>query len=890
MKHILLWTVWFLMSCSPQSDGNKDKTALAYKAVPPEPSAGIAALPKDYKSASVLIKDAIIMTGTGKTLANGDILLRNGRIEDIGELEKVDADQVVDGNGMFVTPGIIDTHSHLGVYPMPGVHAHFDGNEAVRAQTAAVWAEHSVWPQDPGLWRAISGGVTTIQVLPGSANLFGGRSATLHTLPHVAVEQMKFPGAPQGLKMACGENPKRTYGSKGGPSTRMGNYAGYRKNFQKAFEYQQTWNKYQRDLSDWQANGKDSKEDPPSAPKRDHGMDTLVKVMDGEILVHIHCYRADEMSLMLNLAQDFGFKVRSFHHAVEAYKIADRLAAEQVSVSTWADWWGFKMEAFDGIPHNASLVHSAGAKAIIHSDSPEDIRFLNIEAAKAMASGRALGLKISDEQALQWITANPAWALGIDDQVGTLEKGKLADVVLWDAHPFSAYAKAEQVYILGNKVFDRSKGESPSSDFEVGLRTFALDDAQVKQQSLSTKFAELKTPETLASNDFAFTNVRILNDKGELEGPLSVVVKQGVIIDLGSQTKIPSSMKAIDGQGRLLTPGLIESLSPVGTFLVSMESQARDNHGGRGLNPGFNIVDGYDPYSVRIPLAKSQGITSMLVKPKGGLISGQGITVDLRQSTSATESYKRVMFAQIHDYKHNRGVFWLKLREAFEDAQLFKAYQKRHKLRSMSSDLSLSPIHLKALNEVLDGRIPMVLKAHRLSDILGAIRFKKEMNAKGHKLKLILNGAEESWLAVKELAKAKIPVIVIPSRQLPQSLNQLRVRDDLAKILVEGGVKTILSTDDSKIKRLRQQAGRAVSYGLSYGSAVAAITKTPAEVFEMNKRGVIAKGFRADLVLWSGDPLQPSGKVDGMWIAGELQPKGNRQISLGRRYLKKQSH
>ncbi|MEE8409577.1 MAG: amidohydrolase family protein, partial [Myxococcota bacterium] len=253
------------------------------------------------------------------------------------------------------------------------------------------------------------------------------------------------------------------------------NVAGYRKAFQTAYERRRALKRYDKELERWKEkqadpDNDDDSTDPPDPPERDLGLDTLVKVLDGEILVHTHCYRADEMHIMLDLAQEYGFKIRSFHHALEAYKLADRLAAEGTASSTWADWWGFKIEAFDGVPQNAALLTRAGARAIIHSDSAEEIRHLNQEAAKAMTAGRRVGIGITEDQALAWITLNPAWALGVDDRTGSLEVGKMADAVIWSRHPFSVYALAEKVYIDGTLAYDRADPRVlRKSDFELGL-------------------------------------------------------------------------------------------------------------------------------------------------------------------------------------------------------------------------------------------------------------------------------------------------------------------------------------------------------------------------------------------------------------------------------------
>lgn len=403
---------------------------------------------------------ATILTGDGARIDGGTLLVDRGVISWVGS-DNVPSDaQVVDARGRWITPGIIDVHSHLGVYPSPDVSAHSDGNEATAPVTAEVWAEHSVWPQDPGFTRAMAGGITTLQILPGSANLFGGRGVTLKNVPATSYQAMKFPGAPHGLKMACGENPKRVYGNKNkAPSTRMGNVAAYRT----------AWIEAQHYIDEWSAFEASDKEDK-QAPKRDLELETLAGALKGEILVHMHCYRADEMMTILDMANEFGYRVGTFHHGVEAYKIADELATHGVCGALWADWWGFKMEAYDGIQENIALVdRPEGSCSIVHSDSDEGIQRLNQEAAKAMAKGNAAGLSITPEHAIRWITSNAAKSLGIADKTGTLRAGMMADLVIWNQNPFSVYAKADQVYVDGALVYDRSNTNmQPVTDFELG--------------------------------------------------------------------------------------------------------------------------------------------------------------------------------------------------------------------------------------------------------------------------------------------------------------------------------------------------------------------------------------------------------------------------------------
>jgi imidazolonepropionase-like amidohydrolase len=477
-RHVMLAAIASVLGCATgraapapapgvQAPAAQTQSAPRQDSTPPTPP-GAGALsapngdpfPSTYRpvpSRPIAIRNATIMTAAGPTIRNGTIVLRDGKIVAVGANVPVPPDaQVVDGTGKFVTPGMIDTHSHLGVYAAPGGDALSDGNEMSSPSTPNVWAEHSVWPQDPQFPRALSAGVTTIQILPGSANLFGGRSVVLKVVPSRTVQGMKFPGAKYGLKMACGENPKRVYAQRG-LMTRMGNVAGYRAQWINAEAYRRRWDK-------WLAG--DRKGDPPS---RDLAMETLAEVLRGNIFVHNHCYRADEMAQMIDIAKEFGYTIKSFHHGVEAYKVADMLAANNISASIWSDWGGFKMEAMDGVRGNLPLVHNAGAKAIVHSDDANGMQRLNQDAAKGVSEGQTIGITVSEDEAIKWITINPAWALGLDDRIGSLVAGKNADVVLWDRNPFSIYSRAEKVWIDGAMLFDRlDPAQQWRTDFELG--------------------------------------------------------------------------------------------------------------------------------------------------------------------------------------------------------------------------------------------------------------------------------------------------------------------------------------------------------------------------------------------------------------------------------------
>lgn len=416
-----------------------------------------------FPRADTLIRDATVLDGRGGRLEHTGVLLREGKIVAIGVgLEAPAGVKVIEASGRWVTPGIVDVHTHLGDFAAPFTNMdlqHSDVAEATDPVSAQVWAEHSVSVQDPQFSRALAAGVTTVQVLPGSRPLFGGRGVILKTVPAVTVQGRKFPGAIQSLKMACGENPRNYFGDQGRfPSSRMGSVAGIRAAWLRAQDYRAKWQKYERDP-----------DENAAPPTRDLNLDTLAGVLEGSITVQMHCYRADEMAVMLDVAKEFGYHIEAFHHATEAYKIGPLLAASGTCAAVWADWWGFKLEAYDGIRENAAFLESEGACVALHSDVPMVGQRLTIEAAKSIAAGRAAGIEVKPEQALKWVTLNPARILHLADRIGSLEVGKNADVVIWSGDPFSIYSHVDSVYVDGALVFDRADPHRQGrSDFELG--------------------------------------------------------------------------------------------------------------------------------------------------------------------------------------------------------------------------------------------------------------------------------------------------------------------------------------------------------------------------------------------------------------------------------------
>lgn len=380
-----------------------------------------------------LIRNATILTAIGPAIEGGDILIRDGKIAAVGQnLNAPAGARIVDATGLYVIPGIIDAHSHRGATgPI---------NEGTIAVSAMVGIKDVINPSDIALYRAIAGGVTTINVLHGSANPIGGRNAIIKLRWGLDAEEMLLEGAPEGIKFALGENPKRTRTPARYPNSRMGVQDVIRQAFIEAREYMRQWEEYER-------NRKRDKNAIP--PRRDLKLETIAEILRGERHVHAHSYRADEILQLLRLAEEFGVKIQTLQHVLEGYRVADEIARHGAGASTFSDWWAYKVEANEAIPHNAAIMTERGVVVSINSDSPEEMRHLNQEAAKSMKWGG-----LSELEALRLVTLNPAIQLGIQDRVGSIEVGKDADLVIYKGHPLSMTGVVQQTYIDGKLYFD----------------------------------------------------------------------------------------------------------------------------------------------------------------------------------------------------------------------------------------------------------------------------------------------------------------------------------------------------------------------------------------------------------------------------------------------------
>jgi imidazolonepropionase-like amidohydrolase len=428
-------------------------------------------------SAPILFRHATILDGAGNRLDDSDLLLADNHVVAIGKALEVRPGAIeVDARGRWVTPGIIDVHSHDGTFSQPQTGIDREAGDVAELSdpnVADTMIETAINPQDPAFSRALMSGVTTIQVLPGSSPIFAGRAVTLKPIRANTVAEMKFPGAPYGFKMACGENPKSQGAeSHRGPTSREGEIAYIRRAFIDARDL----------LREWKAAGepqampdrRDGRRGPPDGhrgpgPHRDLKREALAGILNGDFRLNMHCYRADDMATMLAVAREFGFHITAFHHATEAYKIPELLKANGTCAAVWGDWWGFKMEAQDAVRANAALVDRAGGCVSMHSDSAASGQRLATEAAKAAGAARAAGIIVPPERMISWVTSQSAHILGLEDRIGTLAPGYDADVVLWSGSPFSIFSKADLVILDGAIAYDRAHPPAdPPSDFELG--------------------------------------------------------------------------------------------------------------------------------------------------------------------------------------------------------------------------------------------------------------------------------------------------------------------------------------------------------------------------------------------------------------------------------------
>jgi imidazolonepropionase-like amidohydrolase len=810
---------------------------------------------------NLLIKGATLITVTNGTQPNTDLLVRDGKIAKMGkDLRPVEGVAMLDAAGMFVMPGIIDTHSHFAI--AGGV------NEFSLSVVPEVRVRDVIDSEDVQIYRALAGGVTTARLLHGSANVIGGQDAVIKLKYGQPASKLLIADAPRGVKFALGENVKRTDGRF--PNTRLGVEAVLIRAFTEAQAYQRTWADYERA----KAAGRLVPE-----PRRDLRLEALADVLRGELKVHCHCYRADEILMLLRVANRFGFKVKSLQHVLEGYKIGPEIAEHGASCSTFSDWWAYKIEAYDAIPFNSALLTEAGVKVCVKSDSNELMRHLYQEAAKCIKYGG-----MSETEAFKTITLNAAEQLGLDKRIGSIEVGKDADLAIFNGHPLNSYARCEMTLVEGEVCFQRSDSLRPFTPAVAGPTLPARGFKPIARNPEGKYVIRNATVHTGVGAPMTYQWVVI--DKGKIESMSN---------DAPDNSLPGPRSTVVDGRGLHLYPGMIDAATVIGLTELGSARETQDYAEGGDFQPDLRASIAINPDSELIPVTRANGVTTVVTRPIGSIIAGQSALINLagwvpKEMSVVDPLALHVEFpAALPMFtgdptmpmlgraiaRKQRDEKLRRLRELFAQAVAYDEARKQ------------SPAHpvnprLDALVPYARGRKPVVIQAHRKPEILDALKLADEL-----KLKVILSGAIDSWKVAAELKKRNVPVILGPIMTMPQeSYDPYDSPFACAAKLHEAGVRfCIRSTGSSNTRNLPYEAAMAVSYGLPAEEGLKAVTLYPAEILGVAEQmGSIEKGKRANLVLADGDILQASTQVRALFIDGRPLEPTSKQTRLYERY------
>jgi len=860
----------------------------------------------------VAIKGATLLTVTRGTIQNGTIVMRGGKIAALGANVSIPSGaEVIDGTGMFVSPGIIDCHSHIAADSI---------NEGGTTVSSMTGIEDVFDPTDVDIYRDLAGGVTAANVLHGSANPIGGKNYVIKLRwGRTRAEEFAFEGAMPGIKFALGENPKRRGGGAGAPAgtqprypgTRMGVEYVIRDAFTRAKAYQKEWQEYDR---------RKKAGESIVAPRRDLQLEPLVEILEGKRLVHAHSYRADEILMLLRVADEFGFKIATLQHVLEGYKVAKEIAAHGAGASTFADWWGYKIEAIDAIPYNAALMTRKGVVTSVNSDDAELSRHLNTEAAKSIKWGG-----LSEDEALALVTINPAKQLRVDNRAGSLEAGKDADVVVWNHHPLSTYAIVNRVYIDGQKYYDREDDQKRMT--ELAREKESLVDAEKGERrgpttteppaSAATNGATAAPPQAAASTPtgtagqasairtltrgvLAITNARIVPVTRPAIERGTIVMRDGIIESLGANVAVPSGAQVIDASGAEVYPGLVDAQTTMG-----LEDPGAGNYSDANefldFNPQLRAQVAFHNDSEAIPIARANGITTIGVTPGGGILGGQIAVMDLdgytwEESTVASSAGVAFQFPRLgggggrgggrggpppdrsyEDLKKERDAQLDRLARLLDDARAYAKAAGPNRQRDLV---------LESLVAVVDRRQPLVTRVNNELEIRDAIAF---ADRAGVRLVIVAPPAEAA-IAAPLLKEKNVPVILrdvltLPSRQdLPHQASYTA-----AATLAKAGVLFAISVpSDTNARQLPYHAAEAVGWGLPREEALKAITINAAQILGVGDRvGSLEPGKIANLFIAKGDPLEARTTITHVVIAGRDVPMDTTQLALYERYSKR---
>ncbi len=810
---------------------------------------------------NVLIRGGTILTGTGETLPDHSLLIRGGLIAAIGpQIEPDPGMTVIDATGRFVMPGIIDTHSHIMISNgLGGV------NEATHSIVCEVRVRDVVNTADPQEYRALAGGVTTLRLLHGSANVIGGQDAVVQLKHGATIAEHLYPRAHSGVKFALGENVKFRRGRF--PNTRLGVEATLQRAFIEGLEYRREWREHQR-----REKARGPNDPPLLAPRRDLRLEALAEIVSQEKFIHSHCYRSDEILMLLRVAESHGLRVWSLQHVLEGYKVAPEIVKHGASCSTFADWWAYKIEAFDATPHNAALLHAAGANVVIKSDNDELMRHMNQEAAKTVRYG-----SLPPRDALSLITRNAARELGIDDRLGTLEVGKQGDVAIFNAHPLNTFARCELTLIAGEPYFVRER--QPTAMSVQGLESSRQPRA-IPLPAPEERLPEIAWP-AITQGTFALTNAELHPVDGPMIPRGTLLSIGGRIQALGTDVVIPEGCPTIDLRGLQVYPGLIDAGTTIGLVEIGKVVETHDYAEVGQFQPDLRAGVGINPDSELIPVARAGGITTALIRPTGGVISGQASVMQTAGWTAPEMT--RVLSAGLQIQwpgVHSQPELW---RQLYDWWQAAKRYDAARNTAAAAGGLDrLIDPRYEALRPYVRGEQPIFIEAQSEQHLAEALLF-----AEREKLRLVLCGASDAWKLTDELVKAKVPVIVGAVMREPLSaFDPFDATYANAGRLHEAGVPFCIRSDNAANSRNAPfEAGMAVAYGLPEEAGLRSVTLSAAEILGIAaETGSLTPGKLTDLVILDGSPLQVTSQVKGVVIAGQPHRPESRQTKFYEKY------
>jgi len=838
----------------------------------------------------VAIRNGTIITATGGTIASGTVLVRDGKIAAVGTNVSIPAGaEVYDATGKFVSPGIIDAHSHI---------ANDAINEGSVSVSSMTGMEDVLDPTDINIYRDLAGGTTTSNILHGSANAIGGKTVVIKLrYGKTRASDLIFQGALPGIKFALGENVTRKRGQaptnpQRFPTTRQGVEYVIRDAFTRAKAYRKDWQEYE---------AKKKAGQDVLAPRRDLQLDALVEVLEGKRLVHAHSYRADEILMLIRLADEMGFKITTFQHVLEGYKVAKEIAAHNAGASTFSDWWGYKMEAADAIPHNASLMTHKGVLVSINSDDAEQARRLNMEAAKAIRYG-----DVTEDQAFAMVTINPAKQLKIDNRVGSIEVGKDADLVVWNHHPLSTTAIVERTYIDGVAYYDREKdlqriaeiekekgGRSTTDSAPTGTNGSQANGSQTNGSQAALRPAPPAERYDVKGNAngpaWAITNARIVTVSGPVIPKGTIVIKGNRIDAVGANVSLPSGVKPVDVAGATVMPGMIDASTDIGLN----EPGVRNYDDVSEILPFDQMLRtrvAFKADSIAIPVARTEGITTVGVRPGGGTISGEIPVMNL-DGWTWEEAVLRPAAGLAFNFPGaaggrggggggrggaapQTGPDPIKtLNQLLERARV---YAKQPATRQV--DWTLEPFL-----PVLDRRQALYVSAATEQGIRDAVAWAAKQN-----VRIVLQTGPDAQRVAALLKQHDVPVILSSILSLPPREDEFHAYPYQAPgVLAKAGVPFAFSSGGFQFSRdVPFQAGRAVGWGLSRDDAIKALTLDAARILGVDSQvGSVEAGKIANLVVVNGDPLEIRSQIQHVIIAGRDISLDNSQVELFKKYM-----